>query len=148
MRLSAVFIALFAFLTTNLNAQEVTDYDLKNFVLSYFETIQVNTEAQKEMMKLIEKENLSLDAYHAINESKNTEFIPDLPNEEFEKYERLVPKIERVQKKLEEDVDKIYEKNDLNRQKYKAIAERVKLDYLLQNKMERLMADLRAHSEQ
>src|SRR5690625_3718691 len=54
-------------------------------------------------------------------------------------------KIFKIQKRLEADVDKIYAAHDLDRQKYKAIAERVKLDYLLQNKMERLMADLRAY---
>lgn len=148
MRFTAIIIALFAFVSTNLKAQEVTDYDLKNFVLSYFETMHINTEAQNEMLKVIEKEDLSLDAYHAINDSKDTEFVPDLPEEDFEKYEKVYPKILKIQKRLEADVDEIYASHDLDRQKYKAIAERVKLDYLLQNKMEKLMADLRAYYQQ
>ena len=54
----------------------------------------INTEAQNEMLKVIEKEDLSLDAYHAINDSKDTEFIPDLPEEDFEKYESLSKNLE------------------------------------------------------
>lgn len=147
MRLTTLFIALLTLMSMHSKAQEVTDYDLKNFVLSYYETMHINTEAQNEMLEILKKEKLSLDAYHVINESKDTEFIPDLPNDDFEKYERVVPKINEVQNRLEAEVDKIYVKNDLDRQKYKAIGERVKLDYLLQNKMERLMADLRAHTQ-
>lgn len=145
MRLTVLLIALFAFF--NLNAQEVTDYDLRNFVMSYYHTMNLNADAQKQMVDTIEKEGLSLEAYHAINESKDTDLIPELPDEDFDKYEKIYPKILVIQENLEAEIDKVYEHNDLNRQEYKAIAERVKEDYLLQAKAEKLLADLRAFAQ-
>lgn len=126
-------------------AQEVTDYDLQNFAKAYKESVLLINEAQKEMAKEIEKADLTLEEYHAIAESKHPEATvdPELPQKTFDKFEKVHPKIMEIQKELEAEIMKIYAKNDLNKQKYKAIAERVKQDYILQAKMEKLLAGMR-----
>ncbi|MFA7616039.1 MAG: DUF4168 domain-containing protein [Moheibacter sp.] len=134
-------IAFFVF--AGANAQEVTDYDLNNFAKAYVQMVKINTKAQNEMAKLIEKEGLDLNVYHAIDESKNSEFEPDVPEEDFKKYDKLQPKIKKIQSELEEDVEKAFEKNDLTKQKYRAISERVKQDYLLQAKLQKILENIR-----
>lgn len=131
------------FVFSGLNAQEVTDYDLSNFAKSYVEMMKLNSKAQKDMAHQIEKEGLSLDIYHAIDESKDTELEPDVDEEEFTKYNKVQPKIQKIQVELEKDVEKVFAKNDLNKQKYAAISERVKQDYLLRAKLERILERLR-----
>lgn len=128
---------------SGLNAQEVTDYDLSNFAKSYVEMMKLNSKAQKDMAHQIEKEGLSLDVYHAIDESKDTDLEPDVDEEEFTKYDKVQPKIQKIQAELERDVEKIFAKHDLDKQKYAAISERVKQDYLLQAKLERILERLR-----
>jgi hypothetical protein len=126
-------------------AQEVTDYDLQNFARAYRESVLLNNEAQKEMAKEIQKADLTLEVYHAIAESKHPEATldPELPQKDFDNYEKVHPKIMEIQNELEASILKVYAKNDLNKQKYKAIAERVKQDYILQAKMEKLLAGMR-----
>jgi hypothetical protein len=119
-------------------AQEVTDYDLQNFARAYKEMVQLNTKAQKKMAEIIADEGLDLEVYHAIDDTKNTDFEPDVPKSDFDKYEKVQPKIKTVQQKLEKDVEKAYAKYDLTKQKYTAIAERVKQDYMLQAKLEQI----------
>lgn len=132
---------MFAF--SHLKGQEVTDYDLHNFAKAYKEMVQLNSKAQREMAQIIQKEGLDLEVYHAIHDSKNSEYEPDVPAEEFKKFDRIQPQIEKVQNKLEQDVEKAYNKNDLSKQDYKAIAERVKLDQLLQIKLEKILSNLK-----
>lgn len=134
-------MGLFAFMS--LNAQEVTDYDLQNFAKAYKEMMKLNAEAQKEMAEIIEKEGMELEIYHAINESKDSEFEPDVSADNYKKYEKVQPKILIIQDKLEADVEKAYLRNDLSKQDYRAIAERVKMDQLLQIKLEKMMGSLR-----
>lgn len=136
-----LFFILFSFQI--LSAQEVTDYDLKNFAKSYIEMTKTNLKAQKEMAEMIEKEDLDLEVYHAIDESKNSDYEPDVSEDEYAKYKILQPKISKIQKELEEDVEKIFLKNDLTKQKYAAISERVKQDYLLQAKLEKILERMR-----
>lgn len=135
---------LFTFLIiSNINAQEVTDYDLNNFAKAYIQMTKLNTKAQNEMAALIQKEDLDLEVYHAIDESKNTDYEPDVDDQDFEKYNRVQPKIKKIQSQLEADVEKEFAKHDLTKQKYKAISERVKGDYLLQAKLEKILERLR-----
>lgn len=136
-----ILLGLFAFMS--LNAQEVTDYDLQNFAKAYKEMMKLNAEAQKEMAEIIEKEGMELEIYHAINESKDSEFEPDVSADNYKKYEKVQPKILIIQDKLEADVEKAYLRNDLSKQDYRAIAERVKMDQLLQIKLEKMMGSLR-----
>jgi hypothetical protein len=146
MKKMKLFGFLFAFLGIMLgNAQEVTDYDLQNFARAYKETTVLNGAAQKEMAKEIEKGDLTLEKYHLISESKHPEatLVPDLPEKDFENFEKIQPKVQAIQKELEADVLKVYVKYDLTKQKYRAIAERVKQDYILQAKMEKILAGMR-----
>lgn len=134
-------MGLFAFMS--LNAQEVTDYDLQNFAKAYKEMMLLSSKAQNEMTEIIEKEGMELEIYHAINESKDSEFEPDVSADNYKKFEKIQPKIQAVQDRLEADVEKAYLRNDLSKQDYRAIAERVKMDQLLQIKLEKMMGSLR-----
>lgn len=136
-----ILFGLLAF--AGLNAQEVTDYDLQNFAKAYKEMVALNKDAQKEMTNLLEKEEMDLEIYHAINDSQDSEYEPDVPKENFQKFEKLQPKIKLIQDKLEADVEKAYNRHDLSKQDYKAIAERVKQDQLLQIKLEKILSDTR-----
>lgn len=140
MKYFGFFLLFFGFL--NLSAQEITDYDLRNFGFAYKGMIQLNTEAQNEMAELIKEAGLDLDIYHIIDQSKDSEYIPDLPESEFDKYNAVYPKIKETQKQLEERFEKVLERNDLDKQRYKAIAERVQQDYVLQEKLDRILASL------
>lgn len=143
LKIFGIFLLWMSF--TQLNAQEVTDYDLQNFARSYRITMLLNNEAQRDMAKEIEKVDLTIEKYHLIAESKHPDatLIPDLPQKDFENFDKVQPKIQEIQKDLEKEVLKVYADNDLNKQKYKAIAERVKQDYLLQAKMEKILAGMR-----
>lgn len=126
------------------HSQEVTDYDLQRFAKAYAEMVQLNLKAQNEMAKIIAEEGLDLETYHAINDTKdNPDIEPDVPEEDFEKYEQVQPKIRKVQDKLEADVEKAYAKQDLSKRDYTAIAERVKQDQVLQMKLEAILGHLR-----
>lgn len=129
---------------TSLHAQEVTDYDLQRFAKAYAEMVQLNLKAQNEMAEIIADEKLNLETYHAINDTKdNPDIEPDVPKEDFEKYDRIQPKIEKVQNELEADVTKAYAKQELTKRDYTAIAERVKQDPLLQTRLEKMLTSLR-----
>ncbi|MGB6084372.1 DUF4168 domain-containing protein [Moheibacter sp.] len=141
LRKIGILLGIFAFM--GLNAQEVTDYDLQNFARAYNEMMAINKKAQKEMTDAIEKEGLDLETYHAINDSKDTEFIPDIPEKKFKDFENLQPKLQKIQKQLEADVEKAFNKYDLSKREYQAIAERVKQDQLLQIKLEQILTHLR-----
>ncbi|MDX9705270.1 MAG: DUF4168 domain-containing protein [Weeksellaceae bacterium] len=140
MKYLGVFLVLLGFST--LHAQEITDYDLRNFAFSYKEMMRLNTEAQNEMAKLISDAKLDLDTYHIIDQSKDSDYIPDFSESDFEKYNSIQPKIEKIQKQLEERFENVLKRNDLDKQKYRAIAERVQHDYILQNKLDRILASL------
>lgn len=136
-----ILLGLFAFMS--LNAQEVTDYDLQNFAKAYKEMMLLSSKAQNEMTEIIEKEGMELEIYHAINESKDSEFEPDVSADNYKKFEKIQPQIQAVQDRLEADVEKAYLRHDLSKQDYRAIAERVKMDQLLQIKLEKMMGSLR-----
>ena len=139
MKLTKYYLFIFTLLFTfSVKAQEVTDYDLQNFARAYKEMVNLNTKAQKEMTKIIANEDLDLEVYHAIEDTKDLEIEPDVPEEDFKKYNKVQPKIQAIQKELEADVEKAYAQNDLTKQKYSAIAERVKQDYMLQAKLEQI----------
>ncbi len=140
-KLIGVLFGLLAF--TNLGAQEVTDYDLQNFARAYKDMVKLNKTAQMEMAEIIQKEGLDLETYHAINESKDSEYEPDVPKEDFKKFDKIQPKIQLIQDELEADVEKAYNKHDLSKKDYSAIAERVKLDQLLQIKLESILAKMK-----
>lgn len=134
--------SLFTF--SNLNAQEVTDYDLQRFAKAYAEMVKLNMKAQSEMAEIIADEKLDLEVYHAINDTKdNPDIEPDVPKEDFEKYAKVQPKVEKVQDKLEADVEKAYAKQEFTKREYTAIAERVKQDPLLITKLEKMLSQLR-----
>lgn len=145
MKYFKLFVALI-FLSgfVSLNAQEVTDYDLQRFAKAYAEMVQLNLKAQNEMAEIIADEKLNLETYHAINDTKdNPDIEPDVPKEDFEKYDRIQPQIEKVQNELEADVTKAYAKQELTKRDYTAIAERVKQDPLLQTRLEKMLTSLR-----
>lgn len=121
-------------------AQEVTDHDLERFAKAYTDMVKLNLEAQDEMAEIIADEKLDLETYHAINDTKdNPDIEPDVPKEDFEKYERASVKIKKVQEKLEADVEKAYANVELTKRDYTAIAERVKQDQVLQIKLENIL---------
>lgn len=138
-----ILLGLFAFMS--LNAQEVTDYDLQNFAKAYKEMMLLSSKAQNEMTEIIEKEGMELEVYHAINASKDADadFEPDVSADNYKKFDKIQPKIQAVQDRLEADVEKAYLRHDLSKQDYRAIAERVKMDQLLQIKLEKMMGSLR-----
>lgn len=132
------------FSLSNLNAQEVTDFDLHRFAKAYAEMVKLNMKAQSEMAEIIADEKLDLEVYHAINDTKdNPDIEPDVPKEDFEKYAKVQPKIEKVQDELEADVEKAYAKQEFTKREYTAIAERVKQDPLLITKLEKMLSQLR-----
>lgn len=132
------------FSLSNLNAQEVTDYDLQRFAKAYAEMVKLNMKAQSDMAEIIADEKLDLEVYHAINDTKdNPDIEPDVPKEDFEKYEKVQPKVEKIQGKLEADVEKAYAKQEFTKREYAAIAERVKQDPLLITKLEKMLTQLR-----
>lgn len=142
--LKILLLSVASFSFTNLNAQEVTDYDLQRFAKAYAEMVDLNLKAQNEMAKIIADEKLDLEVYHAINDTKNNPDIePDVPEEDFDKYDKIQPKIEAVQDKLEADVTKAYSRQELTKRDYTAIAERVKQDPLLQTRLEKMLTKLR-----
>lgn len=143
MKSSLLFLFAFVLGLSGIKAQEVSEYDLQNFALSYYEMMLLNNQAQKDMAKLIMDEGLDLEAFHAIDESQSTEYEPDLPQSEYDKYDKVLPKVQQRQAKLEADVEKVFAKYDMDKKRYAAISERVKQDYLLQAKLEQIMAQLR-----
>ena len=56
---------------------------------------------------------------------------------------RMAADLQNVRRRAEQDVEKAYNKHDLSKQDYRAIAERVKQDQLLQIKLEKIMSGLR-----
>lgn len=135
---------LFFAISTAANAQEVTDYDLERFAKAYMDMVSLNLEAQNEMAEIIADEKLDLETYHAINDTKdNPDIEPDVPKEDFEKYERASAKIKKVQEKLEADVEKAYADVELTKRDYTAIAERIKQDQVLQIKLENILVRYR-----
>lgn len=125
-------------------AQEVTDYDLGRFAKAYTDMVKLNTQAQEEMAKIIKKEGLDLEVYHAINETReDSDIEPDVPQEDYNKFERVQEKIKSIQADLESKVEKAYAKQDLTKKEYLAIAERVKQDIILQTKLQKMLENIK-----
>lgn len=132
------------FLCISAQAQEVTDYDLGRFAKAYTDMVKLNTQAQEEMAKIIKKEGLDLEVYHAINETReDSDIEPDVPQSDYDKYERIQEKIKGIQAKLEQDVENAYAKQELTKKEYIAIAERVKQDIILQTKLQKMLENIK-----
>lgn len=137
-------LLFFLFSSLFVYSQEVTDYDLERFAKAYNDMVKLNLQAQNEMAKIITNEKLDLEVYHAIDESKeNSDYEPDVPKEDYEKYDKVQPKIQKVQEKLESDVKDAYAKRELTPKEYSAISERVKQDQILQIKLESILSKFR-----
>lgn len=118
---------------------EVSDAELNKFAQVY-QGIQVaNQEIQKEMMGVIEEEDLEVPTFNEIHMAKMENQEVDASPEDLEKYEEAVEKIEVLQVGFQERLEGMIVEEGLTVERYQEIATALQADQELQQRLQEIL---------
>lgn len=118
---------------------EVSDAELNKFAQVY-QGIQVaNQEIQKEMMGVIEEEDLEVPTFNEIHMAKMENQEVDASPEDLEKYEEAVEKIEVLQVGFQERLEGLIVDEGLTVERYQEIATALQADQELQQRLQEIL---------
>lgn len=118
---------------------EVSDAELNKFAQVY-QGIQVaNQEIQKEMMGVIEEEDLEVPTFNEIHMAKMENQEVDASPEDLEKYEEAVEKIEVLQVGFQERLEGLIVEEGLTVDRYQQIATALQADQELQQRLQEIL---------
>lgn len=118
---------------------EVSDAELNKFAQVY-QGIQVaNQEIQKEMMGVIEEEDLEVPTFNEIHMAKMENQEVDASPEDLEKYGEAVEKIEVLQVGFQERLEGMIVEEGLTVERYQEIATALQADQELQQRLQEIL---------
>lgn len=146
-KLTSLLIVLFMG-TAFLNAQtpqptaatDVSDKELTTFVAAFQQVQIINQQAQQNMAKAVQDEELSIERF---NEMKQSEQNPNQEvqgtTEEMEQFDRANQQIVQIQKEATQSMQKKIEDEGLTIQRYQEIAMALQNSPELQQKIQKMM---------
>lgn len=102
---------------------EVSDAELNDFANVYLEVFIKNREAQSEMVKEIESEGLTIQEYHQMSSARGDLQKISLSKEKLAKKDIVDGKMQKINDKLQNNMDEIIGKSQMGKERYEQIAE-------------------------
>jgi len=121
-------------------SSEISDAELKQFAEAYKKTQEVNQDAQEQMMKVLEAEDMSVEKYTEINNAiNNPETQTEVSDEDMAKFKKIVSKFEAIQKQSQEKMQKAIVKTGMSLERYQQIFNLVQTDPELQKRLQEFL---------
>lgn len=134
------FILFFVFTATSLTAQvnqsKVTDSELDKFATVFQHMRMMDQEIQRKMMQVVEEEEMDIQRFNKLYKANMDPAVnADPTEEELEKYEDIVEKIEEMQIDFQKKMEETISDSGLSIERYQQIATRLQTDPELQERL-------------
>jgi len=126
---------------------EVSDDELETFVEISGVAQQVQMEAQSEMVSVVEDEDLSVETYNVIAESRYND-QPDVTREELDKFEAASERIGEMERELDQAVAQAVEQEGMSMDRFMQINMALQQDSSLQQRIQQMMMDSQMQQQQ
>lgn len=150
--ISGVFL-LGVFATTTVNAQsapmpqapkqqkvDVKDAELEKYAEVFQQMRMVQQEAQKEMIQVVENENIELKRFNEIHQaSMNPNAEVETTPEEDKKYKAVVAELQTLQPKFQKEMEEVIANSDMTMERYQQLAMALRTDTDLQQRLQKIM---------
>jgi len=130
---------------------EVSDDELETFVEISGVAQQVQMEAQSEMVSVVEDEDLSVETYNVIAESRYNDQPDDqldVTREELDKFEAASERIEEMERELDQTVAQAVEQEGMSMDRFMQINMALQQDSSLQQRIQQMMMDSQMQQQQ
>lgn len=123
------------------NAQtEVNDSELQEFATVFKQVMLKNREAQQELVKVIQKEGLTVERYQELRKAEmDPEATVELKDGEKDKKANVDAQFKKMGPKLQKEQEDIIENSNLSLQRYKEIAMTLRSNKDLQMKFQKML---------
>jgi len=119
---------------------EVSDAELSQFADVFQKMRMMNQEAQKEMMAVIQEEDLELQRFNEIRQAKmDPEKEVETTDVENKKYKAVVSELEEMQPELQKKMQEVIAGSDLSMERYQQLAMALRSDAELQQRLQQMM---------
>lgn len=134
---------LFACLVTSLSIaqeQKITKGELNKFAEAYQEVRLANQTSQQKMMKAVTEEDLTVERFNIINQAEqNPNKEVDATDDELKNYQAAMESVEKIQKDIEMQLQTKIKEAGLTLERFQQIANQMKTDKALQQRLAILM---------
>ncbi len=130
---------------------EVSDEELETFVDISAVAQQVQMEAQSDMIAVVESEDLSVETYNVIAESRYMEQPDeqlDVTQEELDKFESASERIGEMERDLDQSVAQAVEQEGMSMDRFMEINMALQQDPSLQQRIQQMMMDSQMQEQQ
>lgn len=130
---------------------DVSDDELDQFVEISTELQGVQMESQQEMVAIVEDEDLSLEVYNQIAESRDmgqSDEEIDVSSEDIEKFERASEGISEIGTEIEAEMEDRFEDHDMTRERFQEINIALQQDPELQSRIQQKMQQQQGMQQQ
>jgi len=130
---------------------EVSDDELETFVEISGVAQQVQMEAQSEMVSVVEDEDLSVETYNVIAESRYNDQPDDqldVTREELDKFEAASERIGEMERELDQAVAQAVEQEGMSMDRFMQINMALQQDSSLQQRIQQMMMDSQMQQQQ
>lgn len=122
--------------------QEVSDTELTQFADAYVQVQQQNQEAQMAMVKLIENEGLEVERFSMIQQASMDPSQPvDATEEEIQKHDAVIEKIEELQPDFEKRAIESIESTGISFERFQTLAAAIQQDQSLQERLQNILME-------
>ncbi len=121
---------------------EVSDEELEKFTEVTMIAQQIQSESQQEMLAIVEEEELDVQTYNTIAESrfnKQSDDQLDVSAEDIEKFESASAKVEEIQQRVEGEMSEAIEAEGMEMDRYMEINMALQQDQELQQRVQQMM---------
>jgi len=130
---------------------EVSDDELETFVEISGVAQQVQMEAQSEMVSVVEDEDLSVETYNVIAESRYNDQPDDqldVTREELDKFEAASERIGEMERELDQAVAQAVKQEGMSMDRFMQINMALQQDSSLQQRIQQMMMDSQMQQQQ
>ena len=125
-------------------ADTVTDAELENFVEATKEVQMMRQELQLEMQNMIKDEGMEVQRFQKIMQSQQNPQAAgnvEVTEEEQEIINKIQPKLQEMGQKAQQEQISVIEDNDLTLQRYQQIAQTIRSNPAMMQKVQKMMTD-------
>ncbi len=129
---------------------EVTDQELRVFIDASLKAQQIQTEAQMEMISIVEDEGLDVATYNRILEGMRMEQSAeemDVTDSQLEKFSAASDQIEEIEEKMEERLITAIEDEGMKLERYQMVFTAIQMNPELQQKMQQMVQEAQMMQE-
>jgi hypothetical protein len=124
---------------------EVSDDEMRNFVEVTMDAQQVQSEAQSEMIELVEESGMTVDRFNEIlsgMQQGNTQEDMEVGDEEMETFDGVIEELEVIQQGVEEKIVGHIEDKEMEVERFQEINMALQMDQELQQKYQAIAEEM------